>query len=137
VVRGGGQAESTRPDHLEGAVGLVVTEARWAVRVALLAGMASLTACSSGLGINGGGGQSSMPASIVVDFKVGVSAHQAIAEVKRCHPLSIMGTNTARSHGLSETGVFIWGPESGTPGSFALYKCLKAAPGEADQNWSG
>lgn len=108
----------------------------WVLGAALLAGLVSLTACSSGLDIKGGGGQASIPSSIVVDFKAGVSPHQATAEVKRCHPVALMGSDTARVHGRSATSIFIWGP-TGTAAASALHKCLKAAPGVVDQNWAG
>lgn len=116
---------------------LVVPDARWPLRAVLLAGMASLAACSSGLGIRGGGGQSSTPSSIVVDFKVGISLHEAKAEVRRCHPLAIMGNDTAHAHGRAAPSILIWGPQSGTARASALYKCLKAAHGVVDQNWTG
>lgn len=118
-------------------MGHVVAGARWVAPVAVLAGMVSMTACSSELGVKGGGDQSSIPSSIVVDFKVGIPPHQAIAEVKRCHALGITGSDTTRSHGRSATSVLIWGPQSGTEGAAALYKCLKAAPGVVDQTWAG
>lgn len=118
-------------------MGLVVTDARWVLRAALLAGLVSLTACSSGLDIKGGGGQASVGSSIVVDFKVGVSPRQATAEVKRCHPVSVMGSDTSHVHGRPATSIFIFGPQSGTAAASALYHCLSAAPGVADQNWVG
>jgi hypothetical protein len=118
-------------------VGLVVTAARCAMCAAFLAGLVCLTACSSGLGMRGTGDQSSMPSSIVVNFKVGVPPHQATAEVKKCHPLALMGTDTTRERGRSSTSILIWGPQGGTAGASALYHCLKAAPGVADQNWPG
>jgi hypothetical protein len=106
-------------------------------RAAWAAGLVSLTACSSGLGVGGGGGQSSMPSTVVVDFNVGIPPRQAKIEVKRCHPLAIMGTDAARIHGRSVTSVLIWGPQSGTAGASALYHCLKAAHGVVDQEWPG
>jgi len=93
---------------------MVVTGARSVVGAALLAALVSLTACSSALDVRDGG-QPSMPASIVVDFKVGVPPQQALAEVKRCHPLGILGSDTARSHGHPATTIMIWGPQSGLP----------------------
>lgn len=115
----------------------VVAGARRVAGAALLAGLVSLTACSSGLDVKGGGDQPAMTSSIVVDFKEGVTPHQATAEVKRCHPLAIMGTDTTRSHGRSATSILLWGPLSGTAGASALYSCRKIAPGLADQNWGG
>jgi hypothetical protein len=117
-------------------VPLLVIDARLAVSAVLLAGLVSLTACSASLDVRGGGGPP-MPSSIVVDFKVGVSHRQATAEVKRCHPLAIMGSDTTRVHGRYSTSLSIWGPQSGTTGASALYSCLKTAPGVADQNWAG
>jgi hypothetical protein len=120
---------------------VVIDRARRTLGAAMLAGLISVTACSSQLGEGGGGGggggQSSMPSSIVVNFKTGVLPHQAIAEVKTCHPLAVMGSDTARSHGRSATSVTIWGPQSGTTRAAALFKCLKAAPGVAGQSWVG
>jgi len=115
---------------------MVLTGARWVVGAALLATLASLTACSSALDVREGG-QPSMPTSIVVDFRVGVPRAQALAEVKRCHPLGILGSDAARSHGHPATSIMIWGPQSGTARASALYKCLKAAAGVGDQNWAG
>ena len=100
-------------------------------------GLIGLTACSSGLDLGGGGDQSSPPSAIVVDFKVGVPVRQAKTEVKRCHPLSVLGVDTARSRKRSATSIMIWGPQSGTARASALRACLKAAPGVADQDWAG
>ncbi|HET7017460.1 MAG TPA: hypothetical protein VFI65_26295 [Streptosporangiaceae bacterium] len=100
-------------------------------------GLIGLTACSSGLTLGAAGDQSSPPSAIVVDFKVGVPARQAKAEVKRCHPLSVLGVDTARSLKRSATSILIWGPQSGTASASALRACLKAAPGVADQDWTG
>lgn len=116
-------------------MGRLAPDTRWWLP-AILAGLACLAGCSSGLGL-GGSGQSSMPAGIVVGFKAGVLPHQATAEVRRCHPLAIMGTDTVRNHGNSAVSVLIWGPQSGTAGASALFNCLKAAPGVTDQNWTG
>jgi hypothetical protein len=112
---------------------------RVAVRAVLagVAGLVGLTGCSSALGISGGDDQPVVPSVIVVDFKVGVPAGQAKAELKKCHPFHVLGVDTARSRKRSATSISIWGPESGTAGASALYKCIEASPGVVDQEWAG
>jgi hypothetical protein len=82
-------------------------DARWAVRAVVLAGLVGLTACSSGLRAGGGEDQPQNPSSIVVDFKAGVPLHRARAEVRRCHPIAITGSDTARVHGHRASSIFI------------------------------
>jgi hypothetical protein len=128
-------------------IGPAAEEESWRVRHYLvmrrvaagvaLAGLIGLTGCSSSLGISGGGDQPVVPSAIVVDFKVGVPARQAQAEVKKCHPLHVLGVDTARSRKRSATSITIWGPESGTARASALYRCIKSSPGVVAQQWAG